>query len=130
MVGIFKQFESIESVIRQLNSQNAKIRFEAICTLGNLALPAPIPELQMLFHKESPENRGQIMRSLIMISDSNNIGFFREILLRENDISLRILSAKGLVSLGNSGLEIINTLDLEADDLLKRVIMHAKDSRI
>ncbi|MHC1690338.1 MAG: HEAT repeat domain-containing protein [Bacteroidales bacterium] len=130
MVGIFKQFESIELVIRQLNSPNTKIRYEAICTLGKLAQPAPIPELQMLFHKESLENKAQIIRTLIMISDSENVTFFREILLNENDISLRILSANGLVSLGDSGLETINTLDLDADDLLKKIIIHAKDSRI
>ncbi|MDD4492702.1 MAG: HEAT repeat domain-containing protein, partial [Bacteroidales bacterium] len=130
MVGIFKQFESIELVIKQLNSPNSKIRFEAICTLGKLAQTAPIPELQLLFYKEDTENRAQIIKSLIMISDSENAAFFREILLNENDVSLRILSAKGLVSLGDSGLEIINTLDLDADDLLKKIIIHAKDSRI
>jgi len=130
MVGIFKQFESIELVISQLNSPNTKIRYEAICTLGKLAQPAPIQELQLLFYKESMESKAQIIKSLIMISDSENADFFREILLKENDISLRILSAKGLVSLGDSGLEAINKLDLDADDLLKKIIIHAKDSRI
>jgi len=56
--------------------------------------------------------------------------FFAKSYLNENDISLRILSAKGLVSLGDSGLEAINKLDLDADDLLKKIIIHAKDSRI
>ena len=130
MIGIFKQFESIELVMRRLDSPNIKVRYEAVSTLGKLAQPEPIGELQLLFYKEGTENKTQIIKSLIMISDSENAAFFREILLNENDVSLRILSAKGLVSLGNSGLETINTLDLDADDLLKRIIIHAKDSRI
>lgn len=130
MVGIFKQFESIELVMNRLNSPSTKVRYEAICTLGKMAQPAPIPELQQLFYNESTEIKAQIIKSLIMISDSENAVFFRNTLLNENDISLRILSASGLVNLGSGGLEIINTLDLDADDLLKKIIIHAKDRRI
>lgn len=130
MVGIFKQFESIELVMEQLDSPIVKVRFEAISTLGKMAQPAPVHDLQLLYYKESTEIKAQILKSLIMISDSENADFFRKTLLDEIDSNLRILSARGLVALGSSGLEIIEKLDLEADEVLKKIIAHAKDRRI
>ncbi|EKD32201.1 MAG: hypothetical protein ACD_77C00154G0010 [uncultured bacterium] len=130
MVGIFKQYESIELVIKQLNSSIVKVRFEAISTLGKMAQPAPIHDLQLLYYKESIEIKAQILKSLIMISDSENADFFRKTLLDEIDTNLRILSARGLVALGSTGLEIIEKLYLNADDILKMIITHAKDRRI
>lgn len=130
MVGIFKQFESIDLVTKQINSSNLKIKYEAISTLGKLAQPAPVKELQLLYPGENTEMKARILKSLIMISDSENAVFFRDTLLAETDSNLRILSAKGLVSLRAKGLEMIDNLDLEADDVLKNIVTHAKDVRI
>lgn len=130
MIGIFKQFESIGLVTKRLDCLSEKVRFEAIATLGKMAQPEPVQVLQRLYYNESTEIRAQILKSLIMISDLGNAGFFRETLLNEKDTNLRILSAKGLVALGSTGLEIIEKLDSEADDLLKMIIIHAKDPRI
>jgi len=64
------------------------------------------------------------------MSDSSNVPFFEEVLLTETEISLRILSARGLVSLDSIGEERVNLLYEEADPVLKTIIIHAKDDRI
>ena len=130
MVGIFKQFESIDLVTKQINSSNIKIKYEAISTLGKLAQPAPVRDLQLLYSGETAEIKAQILKSLIIISDSDNADFFRDILLTESDSKLRILSAKGLVSLRKTGFEIIDNLDLYSDEVLRNIVTHAKDVRI
>lgn len=130
MVGIFKQFESIDLVTKQINSSNIKIKYEAISTLGKLAQPAPVRDLQLLYPGETAEIKAQILKSLIIISDTDNADFFRDILLTESDSKLRILSAKGLVSLRKTGFEIIDNLDLDSDAVLRNIVTHAKDVRI
>lgn len=130
MIGILKQFESIHLVIKQLDNPNTKVRFESISTLGKLGSPAPIANLQLLFAKEDIENKAQIIKSLTIISDTDNIAFFRDSLLNEKDLSVRILTAQGLVALDNIGEEVISSLAQDANDVLKKIIMHAKDTRI
>ena len=130
MVGVLKQFESMNLLIEQLESTNERIRFQAIATLGKMALPSPIPNLQRLYHKENLKNKAEIIKSLIVISDYKNIPFFRDSLIREEDQYLRILSAQGLTSLGSAGMEVIDSLALNADDILNKILLHAKDKRI
>jgi len=95
-----------------------------------MAIPSKASVLQQLFPKEALDNKTEIIRSLIMMSESSNTTFFEETLLNETDVNLRLLSAKGLVSLGNAGLSRLNSLFLTADELLKKIIIHAKDNRI
>jgi len=65
-----------------------------------------------------------------MMSDSSNIPFFEEIMRIETDFSLRILSAKGLVSLDGNSNDRINSIFVDADPVLQAIINHAKDERI
>jgi len=130
MAGNYKQFENVELITQRLDDDDQEIRREAICALGKMAIPSKAPVLQQLFPKEELENKTEIIRSLIMMSESSNAPFFEEVLLNETDINLRILSAKGLVSLGNTGNSRLNSLFLNADPMLKKIIIHAKDNRI
>lgn len=130
MVGILKQFENMNLLIKQLECLNERIRFQAIATLGKMAIPSPIADLQHLYHTENLKNKAEIIKSLIDISDSKNISFFRDSLISEEDKYLRILSAKGLTSLGSAGMEVIDSLEIDADAILSRILMHAKDTRI
>jgi len=126
MTGIFKQFGSANVVSILLHDKDSEIRQEAICTLGKMEMASSIDELQNLYSTEDLINKTEIVRALIMISDSTNIGFFKYLLLNETDTNLRILSAKGLVLLGDNGKEILNTIFIEADPFLKKIINHAK----
>jgi len=130
MAGNYKQFENVELVTQRLDDDDPEIRREAICALGKMAMPSKASVLQQLFPKEALENKTEIIRSLIMMSESSNATFFEETLLNETDVNLRILSAKGLVSLGNAGISRLNSLLLYADELLGKIIIHAKDNRI
>lgn len=130
MSGIYKQFDNADLVIQRLGDTDCEIRREAICTLGKMAMPSQAYELQQQFMKEEPENKTEIIRSLIMMSDTSNIPFFEKVLLNETDINLRILSAKGLVSLDGIGADRLDSLYLDADQVLKNIITHAKDNRI
>ncbi len=130
MSGIFKQFDNLDLITQQLNNPDRGIRYEAICALGKMAVPSPGGELQQLFPKEELDNRTEIVRSLSMMADDLNIPFFEKVILNETDVNIRILSAKGLILLSEPGREKLEALFLEADPMLKKIIIHAKDDRI
>ncbi len=130
MSGIFKQFDNIDLITQHLNNADFEIRHEAICSLGKMAVPSPVVQLQELFPSEELDNRTEIIRSLVMMADVSNIPFFEKVILNETAINLRILSAKGLIFLGTSGKERLESLFLDADPVLKKIIIHAKDDRI
>lgn len=130
MSGVFKQFDNVDMVTNRLDDSDMDIRHAAICALGKMAIPAPCHRLKQLFKTEEIINKTEIIRSLTMMSDSSNIPFFEEVMLNETDISLRILSAKGMVSIDGIADNRMNSLFGEADSVLKAIIIHAKDSRI
>jgi hypothetical protein len=130
MSGIYKQFENVDLVTQRLDDADSEIRFEAICSLGKMALPAPIKELQQLFPKEDLENKKEILHSLILISDNSAIPFFEEVLINEMDTNLRILGAKGIILTDVDGAEKLSYLRKNGDLLLNKIIMHAIDDRI
>jgi len=130
MAGIFKQFENVGLISHRLGDTDPEIRREAICAIGKLAVPSAGSELQQMFPKEDTGNKTEILNALIMISEVSFIPFFRYLLLNETDISLRILSARGLISLGTNGRDILDSLYNEDDAVLKKIIIHAKDKRI
>jgi len=130
MSGVFKQFDSVDRVTNRLDDVDPDIRHEAILALGKMAIPAPADHLRQLYPEESLKNKTEIIRSLTMMSDSSNIPFFEEIMRIETDFSLRILSAKGLVSLDGNSNDRINSIFVDADPVLQAIINHAKDERI
>lgn len=130
MEGIYKDFDNVELVAQRLDDNDKDIRREAICTLGKLALHSQCYKLQLLFPNEELENKTEIIRSLTMMSESTNIPFFEATLLNETDVNLRILAAKGLVSLGDIGTDRLDSLFRDADPILQKIINHAKDDRI
>ena len=130
MSGIFKQLDNVDLVTNRLDDTVPEIIYEAICTLGKMALPSPVYKLQQLYQEEGLVNKTEIVRSLTLISDSSNVPFFEKVLLNETDIKLRILAAKGLILLNEIGTERLDSLYLDADTRLKEIIIHAKDNRI
>jgi LysM repeat protein len=130
MTGIFKQFDNVEMVAQRLRDIDPDIRYEAIKSLGEMGIPSPVSGLQQLFPGEELVNKSEIVRSLMMIADSQNIPFFDEVLGNETDLNFRILAAKGLVSLNGLGKERLDLIYEQADPVLKKIIIHAKDDRI
>jgi len=130
MTGIFKQLDNVEMVVQRLDDSDPEIRYEAICTLGKLALQSPVSKLQQMLSNEGVANKIEVVRSLILISDISNVLFFEKMLKSETNVQLRILVAKGLVLLNEFGLERLDSIFLGADPVLKKIIIHAKDDRI
>lgn len=130
MTGIFKQFDNVEMVTQRLQDTDPDIRLEAIIALGKMGVPSPGPELKQLFQGERLINKSEIVRSLMMLSDSQNIPFFEEVLRDETELNLRILAARGFVSFNGIGKERLDLLYEAADPVLKKIIIHAKDNRI
>jgi len=130
MTGIFKQFDNVEMVTQRLQDTDPDIRLEAIIALGKMGVPSPGSELKQLFPGEGLMNKSEIVRSLIMLSDSQNIPFFEAVLTDETELNLRILAARGFVSLNGIGKERLDLLYEAADPVLKKIIIHAKDDRI
>jgi LysM repeat protein len=130
MSGIFKQLDNVDLVTKRLDDADPDIRHEAICTLGKMAMTSPVNKLQQMLANEGLVNKTEIVRTLIFISDSSNAPFFERVLLNETDIQLRILAAKGMILLGESGSERLDSLFTDGDPRLKEIIIHAKDNRI
>jgi len=130
MTGIFKQFDNVELVTQRLHDTDPEIRLEAIIALGKMGVPFPGPELKLLFPGEGLINKSEIVRSLMMLSDSQNIPFFEAVLRDETELNLRILAARGFVSFNGIGKERVDLLYEAADPVLKKIIIHAKDNRI
>jgi len=130
MAGIFKQFDTAELVTQRLNDRDEEIRREAIIALGKMELPDSNSNLIEIFPNESTTNKVEILRAMILSGDNQNAAFFEKALLHETDLSIRILSAKGLVKLGEEGLKMLDTINSQADTKLKLIIIHAKDKRI
>jgi len=130
MTGIFKQFDNAEMVTQLLQDADPDIRLEAIIALGKMGVPSPGPELKQLFPGEGLINKSEIVRSLMLLSDSQNIPFFEEVLRDETELNLRILAARGFVSFNGIGKERLELIYEAADPVLKKIIIHAKDNRI
>lgn len=130
MSGVFKQYDNIELIVRRLGDTDVDIRREAICALGKMAIPSADFWLRQQFLIEESGNKTEILKSLTTMLDLSNIPFFEEVLLKETEISIRILSAKGLASFGGVGEDRIDTLFRLDDPVLKAIIIHAKDDRI
>lgn len=130
MSGVFKQYDNIDLVTLRIEDDDVDIRHEAICALGKMAVESPGARLRQQFSMEGTGNKTEIIRSLIMMSDTSNIPFFEKVLLSDTDNYLRILSAKGLVSLEGIGSVRLDSLYQDADQVLKNIIIHAKDDRI
>jgi len=130
MAGIFKQFDTAELVTQRLNDRDEEIRREAIITLGKMELPDSNSNLIEIFPNESTTNKVEILRAMILSGDNQNAAFFEKALLHETNLSIRILSAKGLVKLGEEGLKMLDSIISQSDTKLKLIIIHAKDKRI
>ncbi len=130
MSGFFKQFSNIELITQRLQDPDTDIRTEAINALGKMEAPFAGSFLIQQFSGEEHLNKSVIIQSLTTIADPMHIPFFEEVLLNENELSLRILAAKGLVSLKNQGIERLDLCYKDADPVLKKIITHAKDIRI
>ncbi len=130
MSGIFKQFKNIELIIQRLQDPDTDIRTEAILALGKMEALFAGSFLIQMFSSEEQLNKSAIIQSLTMIADVINIPFFEEVLINENEPGLRIMAAKGLVSMKNQGIERLDFCYLDAGPVLKNIIIHAKDERI
>jgi hypothetical protein len=130
MAGIYKQFENVDLVAERLDDNDQDIRREAIRALGKLALPSQAKALQKLYPNEDLENKTEIVQALTMLIDPSNVSFFEAVLLNETDINIRILAAKGLISLGEAGNNKLDSIFLTDDPTLRKIIIHAKDDRI
>ena len=130
MAGIFKQFNTAELVTQRLYDKDPEVRREAIIALGRMELPVSNSSLKEIFPDEEITNKAEIIRSLILTEDQLNTPFFEEKLIHEREISIRILSARGLVMLGKGSAKILDAILPQADTSLQLVIMHAKDKRI
>ncbi|NTW32168.1 MAG: hypothetical protein HGB12_06025 [Bacteroidetes bacterium] len=122
MIGIFKQVEGIDNVIKLLDSLNEDIRKESIITLGKLENPEIILPLQKQFDKESTINKCEIIGALLPFSDISNLSLFKNALLNETDFNLRLFALKGLINLGDEGIKTLHSIEKNVDETTLKII--------
>lgn len=130
MSGILKQFGNIELITRRLHDPEQDIRYESIVALGKMEATYALPELMQIYHREEPRIKSAIIHSLTMISDPVSIPFFEDLMHRETALQLRILAARGLASLKEQGRGVLDEKYKNADPVLRKIIIHAKDEKI
>lgn len=129
MIALYGQLSAAPSVMELLQHENEKVRRYAIETLSILYYEEASPEFRKIYPRETYSNKKQILKAMRNLQDNSSLGFFISIFEKEDDFTLRFLAAQALVSLNETGinaLQTVNPLSIEN----KAIIKHVLDKRI
>lgn len=99
LTDIYQQIYVNDIVITCLESNNEKIRYQAIKTLGRIAQETTADALKEQYYKETPGNKLEIIKQLAIIGTSDELPFLTD-RLREEDESLIIEAGRAIVAVG------------------------------
>lgn len=130
MCGIFKQYNNLDKIISEIDSQDSSVRVEAINAAGLFAMPDALEKLEMRYHLEENPVKRRIIKAMTYICDCQSLAFYNEVMATEKDPIIRIMTAKAIIKLGAEGEELLDYITLKADDTMLSIIRHAKDKMI
>lgn len=116
LAEIYQQYQVHDIVAESLNSEQDKIRYQAIKTLGEIANEETATILKEHYNKENTRNKRRILRQLAIIGSSDDIDFLRN-KLSESDDALKLEAGRSLVRIDKIGWEILNELMSEDETL-------------
>ncbi|MFP4289085.1 MAG: HEAT repeat domain-containing protein [Bacteroidales bacterium] len=154
MIGLFKQVNSASAVREFLMNENDRVRLQAVTTLGELELPDYIPDMKILYEKEtqklysilqekreSPEDRDiktlddilprkiryEIIVALSNLATSQDLEFLKDVATDyENAFRLRIKALEVILSIKPEGEQMLEAMQQDADELLETMIINVK----
>lgn len=106
LADIYQQFHVNEIVVDRLKSDNERIRYQAIKTLGIIANETTANALIEQYPAETIENKLEIIKQLAVIGGSDDLPFLTE-RLKEEDDSLVIEASRAIISGNNNGWQIL-----------------------
>ncbi len=128
MIALFQQQENSSEVIRLLYNPQETIRRQAIKTCGVLQLFESKDVLKEIFPNETLKNQLEITSSFQYIGDETDIPFL-EIIVRSENIPLRLEACHTLNNLGKEGRHHLEDLNQSMNLVLSPFIAHIKDPR-
>lgn len=154
MIGLFKQVNSAPAVKEFLMNESDQIRLQAVNTLAELELPDYVPDLKILYEREtqklysilqekreSPEDRDiktlddilprkiryEIIVALSNLTTSDDLDFLKDVATDyENAFRLRIKALEIILSIKPEGEQMLDTMQQQADELLVTMINNVK----
>lgn len=128
MIGLFQQRENSEEIIRLVNDPNESIRREAIRTCSELTLFESKPVLKEAYPKETLKNQLEIVKTLRVIGDDDDIPFLEEIFQSQEKI-LRLETCRTLYQISDTSRTYLEQINQAMNFELTLYIAHIKDSR-
>jgi HEAT repeat protein len=119
LADIYQQFQVNDMVIDRLKSENEKIRYQAIKTLGGIANETTAKALKEHYAVETPENKLEIIKQLSVMGASDDLPFLID-RLQEEDESLVIEAGRAIVAGNNENMKILEG-HLTSESIYKQI---------
>lgn len=100
LADIYQQIHVNDIVIACLKSNNEKIRYQAIKTLGRIAQETTAEALKQQYSKETSNNELEIIKQLAIIGTSDDLSFLTD-RLKEEEETLVIEAGRAIIACGN-----------------------------
>ncbi|MGF7080328.1 HEAT repeat domain-containing protein [Mucilaginibacter sp. UYCu711] len=109
LIEIYRQAGVHDIVVSLLNHKNQKIKIQAICTLGSIALEGTNLILKEIYVKEDPECKRQILKTLRGTQKNEDLSFFISKASEDDDL-LKLESIRAIISNYKNGEHIASGL--------------------
>jgi hypothetical protein len=131
MIGAFKQTDAIPVLLRLLDNQDELIKQGAIKALREMNAYAAEEKLIAMYPLETSLVQNEILRSLETIASDKSLTLYDHILRQPvPDLQHSLHSVRALLSLGEKGKRILDTLNEIKSERLQLIISHASDARL
>ncbi|HJU45828.1 MAG TPA: HEAT repeat domain-containing protein [Chitinophagaceae bacterium] len=106
LADIYQQIYVNDIVITCLSSNNEKIRYQAIKTLGRIAQETTADALKERYYKETSSNKLEIIKQLAIIGTSDDLPFLTD-RLKEEDESLILEAGRAIMTASGKNWQIM-----------------------
>jgi hypothetical protein len=131
MIGVFKQKQSIPSLIQLMQNGSDASKIEIIKVLKVLQAKEAEPALVAMYATSNGEVQSQIIDALEVLASAKSISFLKSILITlKKDYRKGIVAIRTLQKLGNEGLSAINEIAAMPSENFELLLAHANDQRI
>ncbi|NOU60672.1 HEAT repeat domain-containing protein [Marinifilum caeruleilacunae] len=129
MIRILKQKQAAPYVLELINHDNDYVKGKVIKTLVDLESYEAIAKLKEIYHLEELPNQLNILKSIGQLKMDTELNFLED-KLKNEEFKIRMEACKSIAKLGETGINRLNALAVNADEELKGIINHVLDPRI
>lgn len=124
MIEYFKQYESSDSLIELINSDNEEVRKDAIHALGKLKYEPAEEHLIEIYKFQHQDCQKAIIYAIHCIDSGKSLPFLISVYIKENNYEIKKIIAEAILKYNNEGANFIkeqlaNTIGFE-----KKILQH------